>query len=98
WVSGSNVTTVLPGDGLVGTKKAQTGAFDEDQIEKLISERAGDCLSCYEAIRQLYEVIGVGGHRKPGAPSHRYTGPLRGVVVSPARRSPDPSCGRPAAA
>src|SRR5690606_924534 len=40
WVSGSNVTTVLPGDGLVGTKKAQTGAFDEDQIEKLISECA----------------------------------------------------------
>src|SRR5690606_26815540 len=39
-VSGSNVTTVLPGDGSVGDEKSPDSCLYEDQIEKLISECA----------------------------------------------------------
>src|SRR5690606_1507558 len=39
-VSGSNDTTVLPGDGSVGDEKSPDSCLYEDQIEKLISECA----------------------------------------------------------
>src|SRR5690606_17280784 len=39
WVLGSNVTTVLPGDGSVGDEKSPDRCLYEDQIEKLKSER-----------------------------------------------------------
>src|SRR5690606_1049560 len=99
-VSGSNDTTFLLGDGSIGDEKSPDSC--QDQIEKLISECAQVTVRAITSLGPVYAretrlLVLVAAEN----PVHPATGTPGLYVASwprSARRSPDPSGGRPAAA